>query len=64
MAALVSIQSRLVVQRLVRELEEGYEANGDEIVSLVTNDMEVVGGRYLPAHPIERNKSYRSLVGQ
>ena len=53
---MVSTQSLLVVKRLVRELEEGYNANGDGIVALVTNDMEVVGGRYVPSHPIERNK--------
>ena len=55
MATLVSTQSLFVVKRLVLELEDGYEANGDEIVALITNDMEVVGGRYVPSHPIERN---------
>ena len=58
MANLVSTQSLVVVKRLILELEDGYEANGDEIVSLVTNDMEIVGGRYVPSHPMERNKSY------
>ena len=56
MASLVSTQSLPVVKRLVRALEEGYESNGDEVVALVTNDMEVVEGRYVPSHPIERNK--------
>ena len=54
MANLVSAQSLGVVKRLVLELEDGYRANGDEVAALITNDMEVVGGRYIPAHPIEK----------
>jgi acyl-CoA dehydrogenase family protein 9 len=48
---LSSIESLRSVQRLVKELAEGYEANNDDMADAIAHDL-VSAGKYLAEHPV------------